>query len=86
MAVKQWEIELGVLSVEGCQCSSDFKHTAGGSVGFCVHKFLSLADVALECFLDELEAAPVEKRVLLLWFANVEVINIYMNKFPDARV
>lgn len=75
-----------VWAVEGCQCSSDIEHTTGGSGGLCVHKFLSLADVALEYFLDELEAAPVEKGVLLLWFANVEVINIYMNKFPDAGV
>lgn len=45
-----------------------------------------MADVALESFLDELEAAPEEKRVLLLWFADVEVIYIYVNKLPDAEV
>lgn len=49
-------------------------------------RFQSVAHVALQCFLDELEAAFVQKRVLFLWLADIEVIYVYLNELPDAKI
>lgn len=46
----------------------------------------SLADKTLQGLLDELEAAFVQKRILLLWLADVEVIHVYLDEFSDAEV
>ncbi len=45
-----------------------------------------MADVALQCFLDELEAALVQKRVLLLRLADVEMIYVHLDELPDAEI
>lgn len=52
----------------------------------CLHIFQSVANVALKCFHDELEAALVQKRVLLLWLADVEMIYIHLNELSDSGI
>lgn len=48
--------------------------------------FPSVTDVALQCFQDELKAALVKKRVLLLWLADVEMIYVHLNELPNAEI
>lgn len=62
-----------------------FKYTVG-CISVSGDGVQSVADVALQCFLDELEAAFVQKRVLFLWLADVEVIYVYLNELPDAKI
>ena len=43
-------------------------------------------DVLGKSVLNELETAPVEEGVLLLRFADVQMINIHLDQFSDAQI
>lgn len=49
-------------------------------------KLSSSTDGTVQCFLDEPEAALVQKRVLPLWLADAEMIHVHLDQVPDADI
>lgn len=47
---------------------------------------VSVSDAAFQSFLNELQTPLVKKGILFLWLADVQMIHVNLNQFPNAQI